>query len=486
MNDLHMNLGDGAPGIILAVASFLLSALLGEIASRGLKQRSARFLGWGVAVIAATAILGFAFRAPLERFTERVSGRASFALFAKPGDPVVVGVFPAEAFGPLQKDGLHAALEPHASTLRVIDLEAPLAAMKANDAAALTSELRSLILTQNVVAIVGPPVTEFTRSVVEAVDSTGRPVPIFITSAAPRSAVGWAQARTPLFRVNSGVDERVAEFVSLAEAAVEQNTEIVFLVEQSPNAAEQLYGQILLKAIGEGLPGWAERVRKGQVSRLNYTRGRIVEDITRWGPDRLFGARRVIVVLGLGSDYRAVMDAFYKAEDPQRQALLGGWMNAYDAEPSMAARRFQYDRLFEITDLSPAGAPDKRAEFEREFGASSPAMRDQAFAFDAGDLIAHAFEATLADLNRKADTLKADDAFLKRLASHVRADEFSGVTGVMRFAPNGQNLGGGAEGGQLMQIAVYAGPDNGWRYLPDARALLQPPQPPTPLTGPPQ
>jgi hypothetical protein len=464
-----------------ALAFAVVTGLLGEAARRVLKARSLGFVLLLTAFVAIIGAGGLAFSSSISNTAAAFWGRIEHSIFAGRGDPIIVGVYPSDAFGPLHRDGLHAGLAPYANQLRVVDLEASYADMKADNAPQLLVQLRNLLTRENVVAVIGPPVTEFTRSVVKEVERSGLPVPIFVTSATSRAAAGWDEARVPLFRINSGVDERALEFVDLARAAVRENVPLVFLVETGLNSEERTYGQILFEAIARQIPEWKDWVDAGRVTRKPYERGSIVTEVARLDPDTYLSRRQLIMLLGVGRDYRAFVESYYKADSVPRQTVVGGWMNAYDAEPAYRQAAFQWQRMFELTDseVDPSQSDDAaRRRFENEFGASSPAKRDQAFSFDAGAFVAETLREAVGDASATAE-LHVTEKFLRSFAQALKDHHAHGVTGDIRFGASGQNQGA-ADDALLLSYVQFLGPDAGWRRLggpQDIVALLAPATP---------
>jgi hypothetical protein len=436
---------------LIALVIGLVALVLGELAQRMVKNRSLKFLLWAGAGAAVAGGVALALSAQLSHANARFTGMAQHMFLAGRGDPIIVGVYPSDAFGPLHRDGLHAGLAPYAQQIRIVDLEAPYVDMKNDDAPQVLARLRQLLVTENVIAVVGPPA-------------------VFITSATSRAAAGWDDTRVPVFRINSGVDERAREFVDLARSAVARDAPLVFLVETNLNSDRPTYGQILFDAIADQIPEWSQWVREGRITRRSFQRGAIAQEIERWGPDAFLGRRQLIMLLGVGSDYRAVVEQFYRAYHPQRHAVLGGWMNAYDAEPSYMTDVYQWAAMFEVTDihLNSEQNDETRRQFESEFAAPSPALRDQAFSFDAAGLIAATFLETMHD--RPLSDLQVNEAFLTRFAAALAARRQYGVTGEIVFAENGQNAG--SPNRQLMTYAQYRGRGEGWVELDGPEAVV--------------
>ena len=121
--------------------------------------------------------------------------------------PLVIGIYPSDGFGPLRRDGLHAILDNYSDELIIFDLSyATTQEMKHGQIERIITKLKELLAQDNVLAIVGPPVTEATRRVLETVANSGKKVTIFLESAGPPTAIGWDkfQRQLPIFRLIPG------------------------------------------------------------------------------------------------------------------------------------------------------------------------------------------------------------------------------------------------------------------------------------------
>jgi hypothetical protein len=248
---------------------------------------------------------------------------------------------------------------------------------------------------------------------------------------------------------------------------------LVFLVETSQNSGERTYGQILFDAIAQQIPEWSDWVDSGLVTRKPYQRGAIVNEVTGLGPDEYLNRRQFVLLLGIGADYRAFVEAFYKDGQAPRQSIVGGWMNAYDAEPAYRTSGYQWDRMFEVTDsdidaIPPDDVVNRR--FRNEFGDATPSKRDQAFSFDAGTFVAETLRDTAGGPEALAQLHVTED-FLDKFAQALKQRQAKGVTGDIRFDNNGQNLGA-AEEPRLLSYVQFQGPIVGWRKLDGPPALI--------------
>lgn len=457
----------GITAFAVLIVSAVIWAVINELNARyWKKQTSTVLLGVLGAVVLGSLFLTI-FENPLKSAWRRAIGGST----SGSGDPVVVGIYPTDGFGPLHQSGLETGIDER-SGLRIVSLTATTNDMKTRSAAArnLLDELRNTIVNRNVVAIVGPPVTEFTRPVIETVRDSGKKPPVFITSATPRHAAGWDEAGIPLFRINSGIDERAEEFVALTLRAVAAGLPLIFLIEQNTNSGDKLYGQLLWEEIYRR---WSDAERQQwddgrRGHRRYYNRGNI-EALVAGDLDRtVLPNPGLVMLLGLGADYAKLVRAFYKQSDPPRRAMLGGWMSGYEVDGTFRNGSYQWDRLFEITDLGlrPRGS-EQETRFLQRFHSISPAVRDQAFSFDAGRLVSATFQRLHTERGNPASI---DKAFSGELARRLRAFQGHGVTGPIRFDEQGQNVGERGAAHDMMTYAQFDG--TVWRPLRDPAELI--------------
>ena len=381
--------------------------------------------------------------------------------------PVVLGIYPSDSFGVDQADGLKAAFNDTSGVL-IRDLAAPVKDMKARNAPDLIEGLRINLEKSNVVAIVGPSITELTPEVLRTVEESGRRPAIILTTAASRQDVGWDQSDLPLFRVGSGVDERANQFAILAQRMIRSNIDIVLMYESVPNSTETTYGQLFLQRITERLPQWQEWSNANKVRSISYTSGKIMEKALLPRVRPIFDEPKLIVVVGLSTDYEALAKGLYGASDPPRASLLGGWNNSKSVMELNKVAPLQNSRLFDMTDVfrSPAdtsGLPDSM-RFQREFGRLSPALRQEAVAYDSGLVVKLA-------LSQIEGTVTAE-----KLVDVLRGQSFEGITGKIDFTDDGANWGqnsGQAGGMQEFYMLQYDRDATDWEPLPSFASLLR-------------
>ncbi|MEM9060209.1 MAG: TIR domain-containing protein [Pseudomonadota bacterium] len=382
--------------------------------------------------------------------------------------PTVVGIYPSNAFGPSQRQGLHAALESEAHELRLIDLEAPLGDMKTQKADKVLADLDQLLASGAVSAIVGPPITEFIGQVLDVVEDHPNPPAVFLTTAASRSAVDWDNRDLNIFRVGSGVNERAQDFADLARLVVASGLKMTFLVERVAGETHASYGEIFFNSIVAELPDWPNWVEAGIISRLDYDRGDIVTRLRTADTTVLFDQPRLVFVLGLGGDYKTLITEYFKAEDPPRSALLASWMTGYAIDKPFAEERYQYRQIVDLSDVGAVSistnlAPDVH-RFLELFGEIRPSMRDIALTYDTGRVIVHAVRAA-----RNAEDINTISDLSEQVATVVRDRAFQGVFGTIAFEEDGQNRGGGRD---PIYVMMYDPGNDVWRQVTDMGLLV--------------
>lgn len=428
-----------------------VAAMSAAGASGGSKPAWQKWVPLGAGALAAIAALVFAF--------SYFSGPSAPP---PPEDmtPVVLGIYPNESFGDDQRLGLTSAFSD--SDIDVIHLSATLDQMKGRDAPELIEALEANLLKRNVVAIVGPSITELTPEVLQTVEDSGRKPAIILTTAAPRAVIGWDESDLPLFRVGSGVDERARQFALLAKNTIASGTELVLLYESAPNSTEKTYGEVFFDRIKDNLPEWSSWLREGKAHDISYLRGDVMASLDRPEQQAHFNSRKMIVVVGLSGDYIALVANMYRGDQPARSALLGGWNTSKALRDLGREMDVQHTRLFDMTDVleTPAEVRDfaDSRRFERDFGDLNPAKRQEAVAYDSGLVVKQA--AARVDGEVTAD----------KLVTILREGSFTGITGEIVFAENGQNTG--QVGGRSFYNLVYDPASEGWGRIQRFDSLL--------------
>jgi len=381
--------------------------------------------------------------------------------------PVVLGIYPNEGFGIDQADGLRAAFADTPSVI-IRDLAASLDAMKGRDAPELIEGLKTNLAQRNVIAIVGPSITEFTPEVLRVVEESGRRPAIVLTTASSRANIGWDDSDLPIFRVGSGMDERAEQFSRLAQNTVASGVELVLMYESVPNSDDLTYGQLFYQRITQRLPQWQEWSDQKRVRSLSYTRGEIMQKASLARVRPIFDQNKMIVVVGLSGDYKELVQNLYRADEEPRAALLGGWNTSKAVQEVSQEMEIQDTRLFDMTDVfrSPAdtrGLPDS-VRFQEIFGAPTPALRQEAVAYDSGLVI------------KQAVVQMDGEITAEKLVEMLRGQRFNGVTGEIAFAESGESWGqnSGQAGGMRPLYNLRYNPSNtNWNEIESFDALLR-------------
>ncbi len=380
--------------------------------------------------------------------------------------PVVLGIYPNESFGIDQADGLRAAFADTPSVI-IRDLAASLDEMKGRNAPQLIDGLRANLAERNVIAIVGPSITEFTPEVLSVVEESGRRPAIVLTTASSRANIGWDESELPIFRVGSGMDERAEQFSRLAQNTVASGVELILLYESVPNSNDLTYGQLFFQRITERLPQWQEWSDQNRVRSMSYTRGEIMDKVSLPRVRPIFDQRKMIIVVGLSSDYRELVENLYGADQEPRAALLGGWNSSKAVQQISAEMDIQHTRLFDMTDVfrSPAdtrGLPDS-VRFQETFGTLTPALRQEAVAYDSGLVI------------KQAVGQMEGEITAEKLVEILRGQRFNGITGEIAFDEDGASWGqntGQAGGMRPLYNLRYNPSATNWNEIENFDALL--------------
>ena len=391
--------------------------------------------------------------------------------------PVVIGIIPSNSFGLGQQNGVKETLGGN-PRYTYYPLTAPVADMKARQAEDLLAELDLILDNREVVAIVGPSITEFTPIVLERVEESGVEPAIVLLTAGSREVVGWENSSLPIFRVGSGMDERSAQFAETARGAIGRGVNLVFLVENAPEPVpgpngepappieldengepKKTYGQFFYDQITKELDDLAQWQAAGRATTIDYTAGRITETFAGEESQQIFNQRNLIVVLGLSADLSDLVGRFYNTEQAPRTAMVAGWnisgrMLELDEDEAYG---LQYERLLDMTDVyrrsSEGDAPDYIASFVDTFdNPVLPSLRNEAVAFDSGLVIKQA-----------ADNMEGEITAAK-LVSSLRRDRFVGVTGRIYFDPEGRNTGH-AGGLSPLYSLTYDPAARSWRRI---------------------
>lgn len=389
-----------------------------------------------------------------------------------PAEPKVVAIEPDSEFGTLHFTGLEQGLL-YDDGLSLVRLSAPIADMKHGNVGRLTEDLARILSRHDVVAVVGPGITECTRDVLQTVDEGGDPIVVFVNSAAPRYLLETDKGTTPVFRINSGIDERAERLAQLTKRLLEEKIPVLYLVEQNPDSGRKSFGQELDSQIRRKLD-LDPYLKSGQFQRTMFPSEKIEDLAGDLGVE--FGKEQVIFLLGLGHDYKTLVNEFYAASNPATgpRANLVGVMAAYALDDLFTSHRYLFSHLFEITDVelgtNPQGmdTPDSFLAFLKHFKLQrmNPAHRDEAFAFDAGLSLATAWKAV-----KDAHALDARMSYgtaLSTFAGAVQNLRLRGASGPVAFRK--ESLGNGYQNlgtvGTQLTLCSYRPELGDWKEVP--------------------
>jgi len=260
---------------------------------------------------------------------------------------------------------------------------------------------------------------------------------VIIESAGPPSKIGWDEFkdRLAIFRLHSGVDSRGANVASFILEGIKRNVRFTLLLDRNPVGGTSSYGELLYDEVKKNITNWDELVANNWITTIPFASKTIADNQDQF--DRAFQTKQIVLMLGLGSDFKKLADEFY-GTSCSPLAKFGGWMTGYSIDKTID--EYQASRIFEITDLniSPSDVPSSMlAVFQNEFGALSPANRDQAFSFDAGlclhDAYARTKHSTLGHANDPYLHPTIDRTFLKRISHEMRLKRVVGVSGEIRL-----------------------------------------------------
>jgi hypothetical protein len=342
--------------------------------------------------------------------------------------PVVLGIYPKDLFGPQRKEGLSAGLGP-SSRVRLISLDdLPAKQMQEENVEGLVSKLQGLIQKENVLAIVGPPITEATSRVLKAVAETGKRIPVILESAGPREHLGWTTyaGRFPILRISSGVTERAEDFARIVTTTGAPAISIVY-----PESESDSYAETMKRALMDALSSskgktWGDLVEQRRITPVTYALGKLDEEMDRVLSN--LAGHSMIVFLGLGNEYAQLAQRLC-APGVGSSVRFIGWMNAWAVHRQLDAGELDAGCVVEVTDID-IGRP----------GAIQPERRDYAFSRAAGQLLVNALD-SLIDWSSAPQGLypKLADACLADWGTHLTCTRLTTEATRIVFFESGQN-----------------------------------------------
>lgn len=459
--------GQGAQVGAAEIAAYGVASPTEDLGQQPAETRSPNRPFWKrpigmVAAVLALFILG-ALAFQVGGFGSSNTGR----LAGVPDDKaIVLGIYPNESFGIQQSNGLKASLDGFPA-LMVQDLDAPLSAMKGRDAPKVIADLRAFLSERNVVAIVGPSITEFTPQVLNVIEESGQRPAIVLTTAGSRADLGWKDSDLPIFRVGSGVDERASQFKMLAERAISQGIGITFMIETVVDSEAKTYGELFFDRVAEelGKSNLDQWKAEGIITTRNFTRGQISEAFATSEQRAVLDENRLIVIMGLSGDFKDLAQSQFRTDQKARKAILASWNNSHQVQAVSEMTALQTSRLIDMTDVFESAdfvgdKPEELAQFESLFGPISPRWRLEAVAFDSGVIVKQAASEIEGKITADA------------LVAVLRSRSFNGVTGRIFFNSTGQNTGD-AGGLQRFYNVSYDPSSNRWREIGNLGSLMR-------------
>ena len=380
--------------------------------------------------------------------------------------PKIIGIYPKDIFGVNQKEGLVAAQNDYNNGIDLIHLDfLSYTELKSGRIEKLEDTLDYLLEHENILAIVGPPITESVDEVLNLLFDKNTKIPIFNTSAASKQYLNWPRLiqKLNLFRIGTGTDDRaksMADFLKKHSSGIKKT---LILLETNPDG-EPTYGETFLHELNLASPEFVNYTSSGEI---------VVEEYSRTDMQTLNDAFRdnykhfnAVFLFGVGTPYRWIIDNFYRgAISPDSLPKFGGYMFGYalNDELESNASNIVNNRVFEITDLdllatAGLGPSTTQRVFTRGFGELHPGLRDEASYFDVGICINEAYNQLLSRI--ETPQLSSYPSFtgdaVSELVKILKSTTYDGVSGPINFDKNGQNTR------TILRTAVFDSERNEW------------------------
>jgi hypothetical protein len=386
---------------------------------------------------------GFAIDPAINLSLPHLGGNSSAKTTDK--QPILIGIYPSDAFGIAQSNALHKLGALYAGQVRVVDLQLPLNTMKQGTIDTILRQLRQLLRTENVLAVVGPSVTESVLPVLDTVFAADPTVPTFLLSAASADTYAGRATRQPIFRLSAGIDTRAREFSNFIEMAQERGTRVLFVVEKSSGSTGgQSYGeQLLAKVSNEFNRGeWRRFQSRNLVGTTTYTQGNVDEAFEAL--EQAVAKDQVIVLFGLGGDMKRIVERFYAVRAGERPpaARVVGWMNAWALSRLARNGAYHWPLIYEVTDAYFNGDGHVLSEAAREFTSTfplGPQSRDEIFAFDSGYAPLQAYLRTTEKFGKlEPETYyQLNGPFRQAVTAELKTAPFELVSGTIELSKRG-------------------------------------------------
>lgn len=308
----------------------------------------------------------------------------------------------------------------------------------------LCESLTHVLQAENVLAVVGPSITEASLDVLNAIRAVVLHRPILLECSGAAHLAGFREADVvPGFRINSTIEQRAHLTAQMISAAVDAELEVAVLVEQQGLHEPKSYGEYLLSETIPLVTNWRGLFSAGKIHTHRFD-GSDEKSLAGLS-DKLVDTPKLLLVLGMGYHIRAVADRHFRvasSEKSKQLPILAGWMAAYAYDGIRDDVRT--DRIIELTDLDlsvDSSVANASGLFKSQFGELTPALRDTAFSFDAGVVCVEAFQQLCQKLNYSDEACPwVDEVFLSAFVQQLRETQLIGVTGPIAFdGPLGEN-----------------------------------------------
>jgi hypothetical protein len=358
--------------------------------------------------------------------------------------PTLVGIYPEDQFGIAQRNALQFIEQLHPSDVDVVHLQLPLERMKQGQIRPILRDLHHLLRTRNVLAVIGPSVSEVVAPVLTLIDTVAPEVPTFLLSAIA-SETFLGRHKMPLFRLSSGIDARAEEFAAFVDEADRKGAKVRFLVERNAGPTEpEAYGEQLLRRVVGALGDsrWRKLLREQVVTMTDFPQGDVAASFPEL--EQSIGSADVVILFGVGGDLKEVLERFYRidASGVAPKARIVGWMNAW-AFPQLAKRgAYHWQLIFEVTDAPLSSDGQLLGEIQREFASKfsvGPHTRDEIYAFDSGyaPLQAYLSAAKGFPAPENGQYYRVHGAIRSKIAQSLGANPFNLVSGRVVLANGG-------------------------------------------------
>jgi hypothetical protein len=382
----------------------------------------------------------------------------------------VIGIYPKDGFGPDQKKGLHAVFDGANLGIDIIDLDfVSLKEMKNRNVEEILDTLEYLLKKENVVAIVGPSISECTVDIFKLLYDSKSKVPMFVTGAASSDFLQWKTYKSQLniFRIGSSIEQR-AHLIANFFKGKHISTQSLFVVED--NSPKPTFGKMYFDELMNSSDVLTNARESGniEVIRYNTENAGILAPISA----EMISRFDYVFVLGVGEKFTSIINEYYKVNSSNSQRpKIGGWMNAFSLNPIVGSREqtFLNKKILEITDLNIARAEDqdtKDASYLKKFEIQMhskihPGLRDIAITYDAGICIIDTYKTLIGKSTEvvPGKFVKFNNDASNTLAGLLHKKTFEAISSKIKFNEDGMNENIG------LNCAIFDSEKNKWDHV---------------------